>query len=78
MRKTMVELALLFPVLLVCIPVLLLLTGGFMSRSELREGLGPVFTGMGDYIRWSLVPDYPTFENYKKMLFETPQFFVLF
>lgn len=77
-RKAAVELALFFPVLLVCIPVFLLLTGSFMARDELREGLGPVFTGMGDYIRWKLVPDYPTFENYKKILLETPQFFVLF
>ena len=77
-RKMLLEAVLFFPVFLVCIPILLILTGGFMARDELREGLSPVFTGMGNYIRWSLMPDYPTFENYRKMLFETPQFFVLF
>ena len=41
---------------------------------HIYEGLSPVFTGMGDYIEWNLMPDYPTFENYKKLLLETPQF----
>lgn len=77
-RRVLLEAALICPVIMVCIPILLLLTGGFMARDELREGLSPVFTGMGDYIRWKLMPDYPTFENYKRLLFETPQFFVLF
>ena len=77
-RKMLLEAVLFFPVFLVCIPILLILTGGFMARDELREGLAPVFTGMGDYIRWNWMPDYPTFENYRRLMFETPQFFVLF
>lgn len=77
-KKTVLEAVLIFPAAIVCIPVVLLLTGGFMARDELREGLSPVFTGMGGYIRWHLMPDYPTFENYKRLLFETPQFFILF
>lgn len=77
-KKTALEAVLIFPAAIVCIPILLLLTGGFMARDELREGLSPVFTGMGGYIRWNLMPDYPTFENYKRLLFETPQFFILF
>lgn len=74
----LLEAVLVFPVVMVCIPILLLATGALMGRDELREGLSPVFTGMGDYIEWNLMPDYPTFENYKKLLLETPQFFVLF
>ena len=62
-RKMLLEAVLFFPVFLVCIPILLILTGGFIARDELREGLSPVFTGMGNYIRWSLMPDNPTFEN---------------
>lgn len=77
-KKAALEAMLIFPAAIVCIPILLLLTGGFMARDELREGLSPVFTGMGGYIRWNLMPDYPTFENYKRLLFETPQFFILF
>ncbi len=78
MKGGLLEAVLVFPVVMVCIPILLLATGTLMGRDELREGLSPVFTGMGDYIEWNLMPDYPTFENYKKLLLETPQFFVLF
>ncbi len=78
MKGGLLEAVLVFPVVMVCIPILLLATGALMGRDELREGLSPVFTGMGDYIEWNLMPDYPTFENYKKLLLETPQFFVLF
>lgn len=77
-KRGTLEIALVVPVILVCIPILLLVTGAWMGRDELREGLSPVFTGIGEYIEWNLMPDYPTFENYKKLLFETPQFFVLF
>ena len=76
--QSVLEMILVLPALLVCIPILLLVTGGFMARDELREGLAPVFTGMVDYIRWNWMPDYPTFENYRRLMFETPQFFVLF
>lgn len=62
----------------VLFPVFLLVTGSFMDACELKEYLTPVFTGEGGMNGWRLMPDYPTFLNYKKLLFETPQFFVLF
>lgn len=49
-----------------------------MSNGELRQHLSPVFSDALDYISWKIVPDYPTFENYGRLLFMTPQFFVLF
>lgn len=69
---------LLFPGILVCLPVMLLITGSVMDQYELRNYLLPVFTQGEDFIGWKWVPDYPTFENYKRLLFLTPQFFVLF
>lgn len=69
---------LLFPGILVCLPVMLLITGSVMDQYELRNYLLPVFTQGEDFISWKWVPDYPTFENYKRLLFLTPQFFVLF
>lgn len=69
---------LLFPGILVCLPVMLLITGSVMDQYELRHYLLPVFTQGEDFIGWKWVPDYPTFENYKRLLFLTPQFFVLF
>ena len=49
-----------------------------MSSGELREHLAPVFMDGAEYISWKIVPDYPTFENYGRLLFMTPQFFILF
>lgn len=69
---------LLLPAVLVCLPIILLVTGSVMGNVELRQYLSPIFTEGIDYISWKLVPDYPTFENYGKLLFLTPQFFVLF
>lgn len=77
-RGYLLEGVLLFPALLVCIPVLILITGSVMGRGELGEYLRPVLNGTGGYISWSLMPDYPTFGNYGRLLLETPQFFVLF
>ena len=63
---------------IILIPVFLLITGSFMDSYELSDYLLPVFMGEGGMNGWKLMPDYPTFQNYKKLLFETPQFFVLF
>ncbi|MCM1127742.1 MAG: carbohydrate ABC transporter permease [Lachnospiraceae bacterium] len=69
---------LLLPALLVVLPVLVLLSGSLMDTYELRRYLSTVFTGGSTFISWKLIPDYPSFANYKKLLFETPQFFILF
>ncbi|MCM1039392.1 MAG: carbohydrate ABC transporter permease [Roseburia sp.] len=69
---------LLLPAVFVCLPIILLITGSVMGNGELRQYLSPVFADSLDFISWKLVPDYPTFENYGKLLFLTPQFFVLF
>ncbi len=66
------------PTVLVCLPILLLVTGSVMGNGELRQYLAPVFSDSLTYISWKLVPDYPTFESYGKLLLMTPQFFVLF
>lgn len=63
---------------IILIPVFLLITGSFMDSYELSDYLLPVFMGEGGMNGWKLMPDYPTFQNYKKLLFDTPQFFVLF
>lgn len=77
--KRQITAALLFlPALLVCFPVVLLVTGSVMDSIELGGYLAPVFGGGEDFIRWKLMPDYPTFANYGRLLFMTPSFFVLF
>ena len=74
---------LLLPGILVVLPVVLLVTGSVMDQYELAELLKPIFREKGPgeaflFISWRLVPDYPSFANYGKLLFLSPQFFVLF
>ena len=76
--KGLIILALLVPALLVVLPVLLLLSGSLMDIWELGGYIGTVFTDGSEFIDWKFWPDYPSFANYGKLLFETPQFFVLF
>lgn len=77
-KQGIILLLILIPTLLVCLPIILLVTGSVMSGGELRQHLAPVFSGGAEYISWKIVPDYPTFENYGRLLFMTPQFFILF
>lgn len=76
--KAVTTALLLLPGIFVCIPILLLVTGSVMGGNELREYLSPVLSGGAGFVAWKLVPGYPTFSNYGKLLFFTPQFFVLF
>lgn len=77
-QKALIIFLLLIPALLVILPVVVLLSGALMDTYELRRYLSTVFTQGSTFIDWRLVPDYPSFANYKKLLFETPQFFILF
>lgn len=69
---------LVLPAALICFPVLLILTGSVMDSLEMKAYLLPVFGDGEGFIQWKLMPDYPTFEHYGRLLFMTPSFFVLF
>ncbi len=77
-QKGLAVILLLLPAVLVAAPVLLLLSGSLMDSWEIGRYLSTVFTEGKEFISWKLMPDYPTFANYGKLLFKTPQFFVLF
>ncbi len=59
-------------------PAALLLSGSVMSGLELSDAFAPILGNAEGYIRWNLLPDYPTFAHYGKLLFYTPQFFTVF
>lgn len=64
--------------IVICSPVFLVVTGSVMGQGDLYECLAPVFEhGMG-FVSWKLIPQYPTVENYSRLLFYSPEFFVLF
>lgn len=77
-KKYMAIALLLLPALLICFPMLLLLTGSVMDSLEMKAYLFPAFGGGEGFISWKLMPDYPTFTHYGRLLFMTPSFFVLF
>ncbi len=82
-KKAVTAILLILPGLLVVLPVVLLITGSVMDQYELKEYLNPIFMeGMAaeklTFIKWKLMPDYPVFAHYGKLLFMSPQFFVLF
>lgn len=77
-KKAVITMLLILPAVLVILPIVLLVTGSVMDQYELKEYLSPVFAESIEFISWKLIPDYPSFENYGKLLFMTPQFFVLF
>lgn len=61
-----------------CTPILVVLSGAFMSQQELSECLKPIMSASGEVLSWKVLPFYPTFEHFKKLLFFTPQFYVVF
>ena len=76
--KAFLTAALLLPAMLVLLLILLLLSGSLMDTWELGGYISPVFTDGSAFVSWKFLPDYPSFAGYGKLLFETPQFFVLF
>ena len=64
--------------LLFLMPAVMVLSGTVISRLELEQCLAPLSTGAEEFITWKFFPRYPTFEHYARVLFCTPQFFVVF
>ncbi len=69
---------LLLPSVLFVLPILLLLSGSVTDAWEWKERMQPLFAGQEAYMEWKWVPDYPTLEHYKRLLFYSPQFLTLF
>ncbi len=78
MSKAAIKAALLLLGAVCCAPLVYLLSGSLLSRYELRESLSFLMNNGEELISWHLIPKYPTFEHYARILFQTPQFFVVF
>lgn len=61
-----------------CYPILFLLAGALMGQEETAENLRPVFAGTEGFASWSLLPFQPTLRSYVELIFDTPDFFVMF
>lgn len=59
-------------------PLVFLMCGTFTNEVELNQILAPVIgDGMG-YATWHFIPLYPTVKNVVELLFDTPEYYVLF
>lgn len=64
--------------ILFCLPVLVLLAGSLADEVEWTQRMEAVIRNSSGYIIWKWIPDYPTGEHYRRLLFYTPQFLALF
>ena len=79
MKKRIVFIILVAISIFMCFPVIFLLAGSFMSVDELNTYLAPIFAEKSkEYVSWGLLPSYPTLRAYVELLFDTPEFFVMF
>ena len=63
---------------LVCMPVIFLLTGSITGGQELQENLRALRNGHDGFVKWQILPLYPTLQSYIEVLLDTPEFFVMF
>lgn len=64
--------------LLLCMPVFILLSGSLADSLEWTQRMEPMINKTQEYIFWKWIPDYPTLEHFKELLFYTPEFLTLF
>lgn len=60
------------------LPVLLLISGSLADSFEWQGRVLPLVLENGESIRWSWIPDYPTGEHLKRLLFYSPAFLRMF
>ncbi|BCN29727.1 carbohydrate ABC transporter permease [Anaeromicropila herbilytica] len=64
--------------LLVWIPLWMILSGSLMGESEIVQNVGPVFNQSKGMADWTLFPQYLTMRPFVKLLFDSPNFFIMF
>lgn len=69
---------LLVPAVAICLPAALLLSGSITGEYEMYVRLFPLLRDGEGYVTWSWLPAFPDFSQFGKLLFASPQFFVLF
>ena len=62
----------------ICLPVLMLVSGSLADGLEWEQRTACYLRDTQEYIVWRWIPDYPTLEHYKRLLFFSSAFFRLF
>ncbi len=64
--------------LFVWIPLIMILSSTFMSADEIKSSFGAVLLNNEGYATWSLFPKYISLKPLVELLFDSPEFFVMF
>lgn len=67
-----------FTALIICMPVILLVSGSLKGADELSRGLAPVLGDANYMAEFGLLPQYPTLGHYLELFFDTPEYYVVF
>ncbi len=63
---------------IIVLPIIMVILSSLKSGYELKSGLAPIVLNQDGYMKWNLIPMYPTLTHYIKIVTRTPQFFVVF
>lgn len=77
-KNSILKIVLLLLALLVLLPLWFMGEGSLLPIDELKAYLSPVLQGGKGYAFWPVLPRYPTLQPLVELLFDTPQFFVMF
>lgn len=77
MRKSS-RVILLVVVVFVCYPIICILVGSFMDKNELVQNIAGIYGNRNTFADWSVLPQYPTLQNYIELILDTPEFFAAF
>ncbi|WP_313165500.1 carbohydrate ABC transporter permease [Sedimentibacter sp.] len=80
LKNKIVHIILILFCLLFILPLLMIFSGSFENQSQLTENLEPVFKSVNSEIkaRWYIIPMYPALKSYVEILFDSPEFFIMF
>lgn len=73
-----IKILVIFGAVLAVLPIVFLVCGTFMGEVELEALLSPVIGNGSGYATWHVIPLYPTLKNIVELLFDTPEYYVLF
>lgn len=78
MRKKIMWIILIGIAFIMLYPIVFIVTGSFMSGTELKEYFQPVLEGTSEYATFSFLPYMPTLRSYIYLLVDSPEFFIMF
>ena len=78
MKKRVGFIFLIVLAIIICSPVILLLSGSLTGSYELQGNLRALRDGYSGFAKWQLIPRFPTLQAYVEVLLDIPEFFVMF